>query len=231
VLEPIAGSSPWLGAPWLGAAAIILGVLVPVTVQPSAAHPISTSLVYLENADERDAWLGSATLHDAWSRSVIGRSQPLPAWTHSIAEFGARLSGREVTRVQLEPPDATMLRDTVIAGARRVVVRVTAPRGTTGLVMHAFGAPVSRAAIDARVVDTTRYRYRAPVWTMQYWAVPDSGAVVSLAIPVGQHIDLELAARRPGLPMIPGLRIPPRPSYVVPNGWGDATIVYRRVRF
>ena len=231
VLEEIAGSSRWLAAPWLALTALVLTVLVVLTARPTAAHPVRTALFYIENADERDAWLGSASLQDAWTRSVIGRPEPMPGWTHSISEFGARLSGRAVPRVALQSPDATMLRDTIIAGARRVVVRITAPQGTTGLVMHAFGAPISRTAIDARVVDTTRYRYHPPVWTMQYWAVPDSGAVVSLAIPVGEHIDIELAARRPGLPAIPGLRVPPRPSYVVPSQSGDATILYRRIRF
>jgi hypothetical protein len=231
VLEPIAGSARWLGAPWIAAVAVVLGFLVPITVRPTANRPLPSALVYVENADGRDAWLGSASLRDAWTRAVIGSPAPMPAWMHSISEFGTHLLGRAVSRVPLDPPNATMLRDTIVAGARRVIIRVTAPRGTTGLVMHAFGAPVSRAAIDARVVDTTRYRFHAPVWTMQYWAVPDSGAVISLAIPVGERIDLELAARRPGLPVIPGLPIPPRPSYVVPSGSGDATIVYRRVRF
>jgi hypothetical protein len=66
---------------------------------------------------------------------------------------------------------------------------------------------------------------------MQYWAIPDSGAIVALSIPSGSYIDFDLAARRPGIPTIPGVTIPPRPAYVVPSQTGDVSIVYRHRRF
>ncbi|HCU10674.1 MAG TPA: hypothetical protein DGB72_00940, partial [Gemmatimonadetes bacterium] len=61
----------------------------------------------------------------------------------------------------LGAPNATLVLDSVSNGARRVVLRVTAPAGTTGLVMRARGAKVLTSSIDGRVVDTTRYRLRA----------------------------------------------------------------------
>jgi hypothetical protein len=97
--------------------------------------------------------------------------------------------------------------------------------------MRARGAKVLASSIDGRVVDTTRYRRRARDWVMQYWAVPDSGAVVALSVAAGARIDFDLAARRPGIPPIPGVTIPPRPPYVVPSQAGDANIVYRQWRF
>ena len=57
---------------------------------------------------------------------------------------------------------------------------------------------------------------------MQYWAVPDSGAIVALSIPAGSTIDFELIARRPGLPAVPGLSIP------AAAGRGDAGSDRRR---
>jgi len=66
---------------------------------------------------------------------------------------------------------------------------------------------------------------------MLYWAVPDSGAVFSLSIPVGAHIDVEMAARSPGLPAIPGVQIPPRPNDVVPIQVGDVKVGYAKVSF
>jgi hypothetical protein len=190
--------------------------------------------VYAENADGRDAWLGTqGAAGDAWTRSVIGAPGVAPDWTRRMLGFAAagRFVARSVPRVGLEAPTVRLVRDTIIAGARRVVLRMTAPRGTTAVLMHAYGAPVSRAAIDGRVVDPTRYRRRTPVWTMQYWAVPDSGAIVALSIPVGQRIDVDLSARRPGLPAIPGISIPARPPDVVPSQSGDVSIVYQRARF
>jgi hypothetical protein len=66
---------------------------------------------------------------------------------------------------------------------------------------------------------------------MQYWAVPDTGAIVALSLPPGARIDFDLAARRPGIPAVPGLTIPARPPHVVASGTGDVSIVYREWRF
>ncbi len=99
------------------------------------------------------------------------------------------------------------------------------------MVMRARGAKVLASSIDGRAVDTTRYRRRTHDWVMQYWAVPDSGAVVALSIPAGGRIVFDLAARRLGIPPIPGVAVPPRPPYVVPSQSGDVNIVYRQWRF
>ena len=118
-----------------------------------------------------------------------------------------------------------------VPGARHVVLRVNAPAGTTGLVMRARGALVLTSSIDGRVVDTTRYRYHARDWVMEYWAVPDTGAIVALSIPPDGHMEFDLAARRPGIPPIPSVKLPARPSYIVPSQTGDVSIVYRQWRF
>ena len=203
-------------------------------MHPSADHPLRTGLVYAENAESSDAWLGTlGSSTDAWTRGVIGdrTSQPVPAWTARLLTFGDRFRGRKVQRVPLGSPNATLFRDTVIDGLRRVALRVTAPAGATALVMRARGAKVLASSIDGRVVDTTRYRDRARDWFMQYWAVPDSGAVIELSIAAGNHFDFDLAARRPGIPPIPGVSIPARPPYVVPSQNGDVSVVYRQWRF
>ena len=144
---------------------------------------------------------------------------------------GGRLLGRSVAPVGLQAPAATLLRDTLIEGARRVVFRVNVPKGTTGLTLRALGAPVVRTAIDGKVADTSRFRRHPRTWAMLYWAVPDSGAVFSLSIPVGAHIDVEMASRIPGLPTIPGVQIPPRPNDVVPAQVGDVRVGYAKVTF
>jgi hypothetical protein len=66
---------------------------------------------------------------------------------------------------------------------------------------------------------------------MRYWAVPDSGAIVALSIPVGARIDFEVVSRVPGIPAIPGVTVPPRPPYVVPGQDGDVSVVYRKRTF
>ena len=234
LLEVVAGDARWSGAPWIAGAAVVCLAIAALTVHPSADHPLRTALVYAENAESGDAWLGTlGRSTDTWTRDAIGERSPdpIPVWTSRLSENGDRFTGRKVQRVPLGSPIATLIGDTLINGVRRVELRVTAPAGTTGLVMRASGAKVLESWIDGHAVDTTRYRHRARDWVMQYWAVPDSGAVVALSVPAGSRFDFDLAARRRGIPPVAGLTIPPRPTYVVPSQTGDVNIVYRQWRF
>jgi hypothetical protein len=228
-----AGPRHWYGAGWMAAAAFLFAVIGALTVRHDSDHPVPTALVYAENADSSDAWLGAPRgRRDAWTREAIGSAATTPpAWTSRLSTGNAMLVARSVTRVPLDAPNARFVRDTMINGARRVVLRVTAPHGATSLMMRATGAPVLTASIDGRVVDTTRYRYHSSAWVMQFWNVPDSGAVIALSIPAGAKIDFELASRVPGLPAVPGLAIPVRPPYVVQAQDGDVSIVYRKLSF
>jgi hypothetical protein len=230
LLTRVAGDAAWSGAPWLAGVAVAVVVVAAFSVRRSAEHPVPTALVYAENADSSDAWFGSfSQFRDVWTKTAVGQTAPAPQW---INDFMRRqFVGRKIERVPLDAPKATLVRDTLLNGARRVVLRLTAPSGTTGLSIRASGAPVSTASIDGRVVDTTRYRRRSRDWVMEYWAVPDSGVVVALSIPAGAKIDLHLTSRRPGIPSVPGLSIPARPPYVVPIQSGDASYVYRRMTF
>lgn len=233
LLELVVGDTRWLGVGSIAAVSVGCLVIAALTVHPSADHPLRTGLTYAENADSTDAWLGTmGRVRDDWTRAAIGTGvSAAPAWTTRLSESLASFTGRRVGRVALEYPAAKLIGDSVVAGVRRVTLRANAPAGTTGLVMRVSGARVLESSIDGREVDTTRYRHRTRDWAMQYWAVPDSGAVVALSVPAGAHFDFELAARRPGIPSVPGVVIPRRPEYVVPSQSGDVSIVYREWRF
>ena len=232
LLSTAIGPKLGVGAQWFAGAAVLFMIIGAATVRSTAKHPVPTGLIYAQNADSSDAWLGTPRRRqDSWSREAIGAATTPPEWTTRLSEPRLYLSARKVERVPLDPPSATFIRDTTINGARRVVLRVKGPRGATAVVMRATGAPVLTASIDDRAIDTTRFRYRSPSWVMEYWAVPDSGIVVGLSIPLGAKIDFELASRVPGLPSIPGVTIPARPPYVVPVQDGDVSVVYRKQRF
>jgi hypothetical protein len=225
------GGARLSGAPWAFAGALVLMVAGMFAVRRSPQHPARTALAYTQNADSDDAWLGSvAQFRDQWTLSALGAMTPTPDWAgHSIE--GGQFVGRKVARVTLPSPSVDLVRDTLISGARRIVLRVHAPPGASAVLMRATGAPVASSSLDGRVVDTTRYRRPSRVWSMGYSAVPDTGAIVVLSIPSGARLDFEITARTPGLPTIPGVIIPPRPSDVVPVQTGDASYVYKRLTF
>jgi hypothetical protein len=232
LISKASAPAPWLGAHWFAGAAILFALVGAFTVRHDAEHPVPTALYYAQNADSSDAWLGTRRgRRDSWSTEVAGAATPTPAWAARLSSGALSLEARKVDRVPLDVPNAAFIRDTLINGARRVVLRVTAPRGATSLIMRASGAPVLTASIDGRVIDTTRFRYRTSSWVMQYWAVPDSGAIVALSIPVGRKIDFEVVSRVPGIPPVPGVTIPARPAHVVPAQDGDVSVVYRKRTF
>ena len=231
LLEIVTGDARWSGTLWVAGAAVVIFVIAALTVDPSANHPLRSALVYAENADSSDAWLGTFSRPpDSWTRSVISEATPAPAWTTRITESG-RFTGRRVERAPLGIPTAVLVRDSATKGTRNLVLRVGAPAGTIALAMRARGAKVLTSSIDGRIVDTTRYRYRPRDWAMQYWAVPDTGAIISFSIPAGGHIDFDVSARLPGIPAVPGVTIPARPPYVVPSQSGDVSVIYREWHF
>lgn len=228
-LARVAENAPWYGAPQLAGAAVIVLVIALIKVHPSAEHPLRSALVYAQNADSGDAWLGTlAGSRIEWTRSAIGQLTPgpRPEWITRLTQDGATFA-RKVQRVPLGAPNAALVRDTIIGGTRRVQLRVTAPAGTIAMMMHARGIKVLESSIDGRSVDTTRYRQRAREWNMEYWAVPDSGALVELSVPSGAHFEFDVTARMPGIPTVPGVTIPERPRYVVLSQTGDVSVVYR----
>ncbi len=221
----------WRGVATVAAASVVVALFAAVRAKPSPEQPIPTALAYVENPAAAQAWLGTLGPSNAWTRLALGAADQGPAWSGAVIGVGGRLIGKAVGPVGLQPPTAALLRDTILEGARRVVFRVNVPKGTTALTMRALGAPVVRTAIDGKVADTTRFRRHPRTWAMLYWAVPDSGAVFSLAIPVGAHIDVEMAWRSPGLPAMAGVQIPPRPNDVVPAQIGDVRVGYAKVTF
>jgi hypothetical protein len=232
LLEQAVGPG-WRGVTTVAAAGVVVALLAAVKAKPSSDHPIPTALAYVENPQANQAWLGALGPSNEWTRLALGATGQGPSWSGAVRGAGGSLMGRSVAPVGVQAPAATLLRDTLIEGARRVVFRVNVPKGqgTTGLTLRALGAPVLRTAIDGKVADTTRFRRHPSTWAMLYWAVPDSGAVFSLSIPVGAHIDVEMAARSLGLPSIPGVQIPPRPNDVVPAQVGDVKVGYAKVTF
>ena len=209
--------------------AALFAVIGATTSDPSANNPLPSALVYAQNADGGDAVLGSLGDKSAWADAALGPTTTTPpAWASSLRS-GIRFGAKPYPRIDMAAPNATLVLDTLIDNARRVIIRLTVPPGTTDLAVRVLGAPVLRTAIDARVADTTRFRRHQSVWYWGIWGIPDSGSVLSLSVPVNAHFDLAMMARRPGLPSTAG--VPPRPPEVVPSQTGDMSVVYRTVRF
>jgi hypothetical protein len=232
LLEILCNGALWSTPFICTAAAVVLVGIGLLTVRTSDVHPVPSRLIYAIDADSSDAWLASRASiarTDAWTRTALAPFAPGPEWiTHFFLPARAVVA-KHVPYLPLPPPAIDILSDSTTREARQLSLRVQGPTGTTALGMRVTGASVISAAINGRAIDTTRYRLHMRDWVLWYRAPSDSGALLSLIVPVGSTPKLEILACSLGIPTLPSVTIPPRPANVVPVQSGDVTIVCRHV--
>ena len=235
LLETICSTATRWSTPVICAAgATVLFSIGALTVRTSDAHPVSSVLLYAIDADTADAWLASRASMaraDGWTRTVLAPSIQGPEWIGHVFYRPTPIIAKRVPHLPLASPTVDILSDSTTSNVRHLSLSVGASPGTTALGMRVTDALVIGAAVDGRSIDTKRYRLRTPDWTLRYWAPSDSGAIVSLSVPAASTPKLEIVARSPGIPALPGVTILPRPANVVPVQSGDLTLVRRCVSF
>jgi hypothetical protein len=231
LLEILCNGTRWSTPLICTAAAMILVGIGALTVRASDVHPVPSMLIYAIDADSSDAWLASrasTARADAWTRTSLGPFVEGPEWIAHMFLYPTAIVARRVPFLPLPQPAIDILSDSTTSDGRQLSLRVQAAADATVLGIRVTGAPVISAAIDGRAVDPTRYRLRTQEWALRYWAPSDAGALLSLTVPAGSTPILEIIARSPGVPTLPGVTISPRPANVVPVQSGDVTILCRR---
>ena len=231
-LDALGAGHPWRAT--TAALVVSLGLIGvgAATVRSSPEHPVPSSVIYAMDADRTEAWLVSRGLtQNRNTRADTTRPAGIPAWLTDLRGSGGPPVFTSASRASIDPPTATVLADSVSASGRELVLRLRAAPGTGVLALRANGAPVVRASVDGRPIDTSRYRSPVRQWRLDYSAPPDSGFTLALSVATPGSFALELSAHTPGLPPVAGVRLPERPPSVVTVHTGDATIVHRSIRF
>ena len=231
LLEIVCDGARWSTPLICTAAALVLVGIGALTVRASDVHPVPSMLIYALDADSSDAWLASrasTARADAWTRTSLGLFTQGPEWIAHMFLYPTAIVARRVPFLPLPQPTIDILSDSTTSDGRQLSLRVQTAADATMLGIRVTAAPVISAAIDGRAVDTTRYRLRTQEWALRYWAPSDTGALVRLTVPAGSTPTLEIIARCPGVPTLPGVTISPRPANVVPVHSGDVTILCRR---
>ena len=231
LLEIVCDGARWSTPLICTAAALVLVGIGALTVRASDVHPVPSMLIYAIDADSLDAWLASrasTARADAWTRTSLGLFTQGPEWIAHMFLYPTAIVARRVPFLPLPQPTIDILSDSTTSDGRQLSLRVQTAADATMLGIRVTAAPVISAAIDGRAVDTTRYRLRTQEWALRYWAPSDAGALLRLTVPAGSTPTLEIIARCPGVPTLPGVSISPRPANVVPVQSGDVTILCRR---
>lgn len=239
-LEALGGDRRWASAGLLAAASLAVLAYGAATVRCNAEYPSVLNLAYVTSVDADSAWLTgpiSAAGGGPFAAAAFGpapRTVQSPTGADSSMQWvfaaTARTQGmvvRGTPRTITDGPEAAVVTDSTIGDARRVTVRVRAPSGTLSYLVR--GPAFMRAmTVDGRALDTRRYRRVPPTMSLPFAAPPDSGFTMVIDFPRDSTAWLGLTAVMPGLVVIPGTRIPARPTDVVTAQNGDVTIRYRR---
>jgi hypothetical protein len=198
------------------------------TVRRSPAHPMPSQIVYAVNADDQDdAWLAARGPNRTQVAPDSLVTSP-PAWVSRVVG-GGDVSLRKVARVAIDGPTVDVISDSTVGDERTLALRVRPSSGTQVIAMRTIDQRVTRARVDGRPIDTSRYRRGASAWSLNYTAPPDSGFRLDLTVPAAASVSLELRAQVRGVPTLPGIELPPRALDVVTVQAGDHTVVRRTV--
>ncbi|HUQ84279.1 MAG TPA: M28 family peptidase [Gemmatimonadaceae bacterium] len=227
-MESLGSGRPWRAVVLTAVAAAVTICVGMVIVRSSPSHPTSSQIVYALDADSAGAWIAARGKARALVTGSTETTQ-IPAW---IAQaFGPRAASyRSVPRVVVAAPTVTVVRDSSSAQERRLELLVRAAPGSETVGLRALDARVLRSQVDGLPIGTSRYRGGVRQWSLDYSAPPDSGFTVTLVVPAGAGLGLDVIARRPGLPALDGIVFAARPADVVTVQTGDVTVVHRVVR-
>jgi hypothetical protein len=269
ILSVLAGLTTWLLAPQLemlatthangtagpvldwrapavaGVASLALLLLGSMTVRTTTADPAGAQIHYVVEADSSRAWLtgtGTTLGADQWIvrsvRRIAGnKPAPLVGWMRQRLDSTRTAP---VPFVALPAPSVSVMRDSLGADARHVVLRVRpgpANANATNALrpyMVVLSMPreaVVRAAVDGKAIDTARYRSQSRSWRLDYVAPPDSGFTLALTLKPDAKREIDVGTRTLSIPPLGAVQLPQRPAGIVTIQTGNFSTVYRRVVF
>jgi len=214
----------------LGAALSLAGVELS-TVRFDLETPRKDVLFYELDARARSArWLGVGPL-DEWTRHALG-DEPSAVEIPDLVRLSPLLPffrgpwlACPAPKVPLPPPQVRVLADSVGAdGFRRITLRATSARNARAIMLSLRGAPVVESEMNGHRLPKETLRRRGDPWGLRLILPTSEGVVVSLHLPAGRPLMLDLIDESPGLPTVAGAPSP-RPPGVVPVHTGDLTIV------
>ena len=198
------------------------------TAAPGDTSPAPTSLVYLLDAEDSEAWwLSYEARPDAWTGQVFG-AETVP--TAPPAAYPGR-PGDELLRAPAPPagldrPTAELVSDEFDERTRLLSLRVRSPRGAPFMLLapDPSMATIRAVGVEGRMVEVDESE--GPVQlTLQ--GLPEDGALVSFELLDRQPMALDLLDWSWGLPALEGVELSPRPPSLLrrPRWLTDAVLV------
>ncbi|MET0647795.1 MAG: M20/M25/M40 family metallo-hydrolase [Pyrinomonadaceae bacterium] len=229
----------WRGAAgrWLlpGGAALCGVVLLAAGLfnsRASAETPDLDQLFYGLNGDTgRAVWASLDRRQDEWTREYLSPQPPLgPASDFLSPESRFRFPQTPAPAIPLPAPVVSVLADRQEDGARQLSLRITSPRGASGLAVYVDSkAEVVAASLNGKPAagESPAARARRGRWGLVYTGLPPEGIELALTFKADEPLKLRVVDQSAGLPQVPGASFRPRPEQIIPapHPLNDSTLV------
>lgn len=231
LLIPSDSSGGWLWPAIASVICILFLVLGSLTSGFDTNRPKPTSLSYGVNSDTgRALWASIYQVPDEWTSQVLsgGSARPLEDFFPLNAR---RFLQNEATPVPIPAPTVTLIEEKG-SGIRSLRLRVTSSRKAPLICVYTEpDVRVHRATIDGKLIGTSNASGSA--WGVWYYAPPDDGVELVVEAEASGPIKLRTVDLSYGLPDVAGLRITPRPGYMIPSiyPFSETTMVSKSFSF
>ncbi len=225
----------WLLPAVAWGACVLLFFYGMTTTRYTAEHPKTETIVYGRNADTGKAvWFSASKKSDEWLKQFLSE-QPMQETLEDYFPGGSGTSFlmNNAPDVPLAGPD-TLLGDEKKEGeGRTLTLLIMSPRKAAWVTLYVSDAEVLEASVNGKPItqDPDARRLPSKGWRLRYANPPEQGIEVTLKVRGTQPVKVRVVDGSPGLPVIAGMNVTPRPDWIMPVQTGDATLVSRAFKF
>ncbi len=224
---------------WLGLL-VFLGLLAGAHFQSGfdTERPKPTSLLYALDADSGQAyWATYEKAPAEWTRAYLKDAQS------GTEALGSRtLSSKystgftQVSRAPVKDvpaPEFRMIRDTVIAGERRLSLEVVSRRAINRLEIFTNETPLTEARVCGLPLEDAYLQNRRGGKLITRYVSHNQPTRLDLVFPAESHLELTIYEASNDLLSNPLFSVPPRPAEAIPMPFvlNDAVMLIKTLRF
>ena len=198
--------------------------------------PRPTSLVYLLDADQREAqWVTYDRQLSSWTAPYITEEDRQDLAEHSLSsKYGTGFTFAAAAPLKgIDAPQVSSLKDTIIGDERILSLRIIPQRNVNRLEIHTSETPLKRVVVNGVSLSGHYLSARKGSELLTHFISDNSPTELEVAIPAGQPLELILYEASNDLLEHPLFTIPNRPEDQIPKPFvlNDAILVKKTIRF
>jgi hypothetical protein len=215
----------------LPSAPLIIGLVLLITGSFHSGfdteHPRPNHLFYAQDSVSGKAfWLSNDKSPDEWTRSFFPDSNKKRQIKEIFGEKSTLYWVGSAPVLFLQAPKATVLKDTIMSGMRKINIQVRSLRNAPELRVYLEGASVLSSKVENRVFS----QKLDPDWSLQGFGLSEMGLNIELNVGAGSPFQIRVIDFSYGLPRT---NLPPRPENTIPQlfSTSDTTAVANAIAF